>query len=147
VNVLQTSDIAGGTFALAILVALAVTVLLLLATSWVSGRWKLPIALSAIVMLTSGLNYFEAREVWIQTQQIPLIYHYLGWSISMPLLVAALYFFVRAMGAVSVALFWRLIVVAVATILARFMGEAGFMHPTLGFLIGLAGWLYILGEF
>jgi sensory rhodopsin len=147
VNVLQTSDIAVGTFALAILVALAATVLLLLATGWVSGRWKLPIALSAIVMLTSGFNYFEAREVWIQSQQIPLIYHYLGWSISMPLLVAALYFFVRAMGATSVALFWRLMVVAVATVLARFMGEAGFMHPTLGFLIGLAGWLYLLGEF
>lgn len=145
-SVLQTTDIAGGTFSLALLGTVATTVLLLLATAWVSGRWKLPVALSALVTLVAAVNYNDAREVWLATQQIPIIYHYVGWMITMPVQVLALYFFVRAAGPVSVALFWRLLVVAVVMILARYMGEAGFMHPTLSFLIGIAGWLYILGE-
>ena len=30
--------------------------------------------------------------------------------------------------------------------LARYMGEAQLIYPTLGFLIGLVLWLYVLGE-
>jgi bacteriorhodopsin len=60
--------------------------------------------------------------------------------------VVALYFFVGTVRLPSVALFWRLLVVAIVMILARYMGEVGFMHATLAFLIGIAGWLYILGE-
>ena len=35
---------------------------------------------------------------------------------------------------------------SVCMVLARYMGEADLMHPTLGFLIGLVLWLYVLGE-
>ncbi|MBI4924000.1 MAG: bacteriorhodopsin [Devosia nanyangense] len=146
-SVLQTTDIAGGSYSLAFFAMLAASVLLLIATSWVSGRWKLSVTLSALTTIIAAVNYYEARGVWLATSQVPLIYHYVGWALTIPLEVIALYFFVRAIGPVSVALFWRLLVVAVVTILARFMGEAGFMHPTLGFLIGIAGWLYLLGEF
>ena len=30
--------------------------------------------------------------------------------------------------------------------IGQFLGAAGYMSPTLGFLIGLVGWLYVLGE-
>ena len=30
--------------------------------------------------------------------------------------------------------------------LVRYLGEAGFTHAALSFLIGIVGWLYILGE-
>jgi sensory rhodopsin len=146
VTVLETTDIAGATFSLVLLGMAATTVLMLLATGWVSGRWKIPVALCALVTLVGTVNTWDAREVWLATRQIPIVYQYVGWMITVPVQVAALYFFVRAMGRTSVALFWRLLVVAAVTILARYMGEAGFMHPTLGFLIGIAGWLYILGE-
>jgi sensory rhodopsin len=146
VSVLETTDVAGATFSLVLLGMAATTILMLLATGWVSGRWKLPVALCALVTFVGTANAWDAREVWLATKQIPIVYQYVGWMITIPVQVAALYFFVRAMGRTSVALFWRLLVVAVVTILARYMGEAGFMHPTLGFLIGIAGWLYVLGE-
>jgi sensory rhodopsin len=146
VTVLETTDVAGATFSLVLMGMAATTVLMLLATSWVSGRWKLPVALCALVTLVGAVNTWDAREVWLGAKQIPIVYQYVGWMITVPVQVAALYFFVRAMGRLSVALFWRLLVVAAVTILARYMGEAGFMHPTLGFLIGIAGWLYVLGE-
>jgi sensory rhodopsin len=63
-----------------------------------------------------------------------------------PVQVMVLYFYIAAIQAPPVGLFWRLLVVAIVTILARYMGEVDFMNPTLGFLIGIAGWLYILGE-
>ena len=31
-------------------------------------------------------------------------------------------------------------------VLARYMGETDLLYPTLGFLIGLILWLYVLGE-
>ena len=31
-------------------------------------------------------------------------------------------------------------------VLARYLGESNLMYPTLGFLIGLVAWLYVLGE-
>ena len=64
----------------------------------------------------------------------------------MPVQVLTLYFFVATVAAPSAALFWRLLVVAVFTVLVRYLGEAGFTHAALSFLIGIVGWLYILGE-
>jgi bacteriorhodopsin len=145
-SVLNTTDVAGATFSLALFGMVATTVLLLLATGWVTLKWKLPLALCALVTLVGALSYFDAQSVWLSTQQIPVVYQYVSWMITIPVQVVALYFFVATVRAPSVALFWRLLVVAAVTILARYMGEAGFMHATLSFLIGIAGWLYILGE-
>jgi bacteriorhodopsin len=145
-NALQTTDIVGGTYSLALLGMMACAILLLLATGWVSRSWKLPIGLSAIVAIVAAAEYFEAREVWLAAKQVPIIYQYAGWMITIPVQVLALFFFVATAAAPSSALFWRLLVVAVITVLARYMGEAGFTHAALSFLIGIVGWLYILGE-
>jgi sensory rhodopsin len=67
--------------------------------------------------------------------------------VSLPVLVAALYFFARNVGTVSVPLFWRLLIVSVLMVLFRYLGDAGIVYPTLAFLISLAFWLFILGEF
>ena len=143
---MNTADVAGATFSLVLFGMVAATVLFLLATGWVAQRWKLPMALCALVTLVGAVSYFDARVAWLSTQEIPIVYQYVGWMITIPAQVVALYFFVAAVKTPTVALFWRLLVVAVVTILARYMGEAGFMHATLAFLIGIAGWLYILGE-
>ena len=51
--------------------------------------------------------------------------------------VVTLYFFVAAMGPLSTWLFWRLLVVSVVMVLARYLGETNLMYPSFGFLIGL----------
>ena len=146
VNALQTSDIVGGSFSLAFLGMLATTVFLLLSTGWVARSWKLPVAMAAVVTLVAAVAYFEAREVWFATKQVPIIYQYAAWIITIPIQVLALYFFVATVAPLTTALFWRLLVVAVFTVLVRYLGEAGFTHAALSFLIGIVGWLYILGE-
>jgi sensory rhodopsin len=146
VSALQNTDIVGGSYSVAFFGMVATTALLLLATGWVGRSWKLPVALAAVVTLVSAVDYFEAREVWLAVKQAPIIYQYAGWMITIPVQVLTLYFFVATVAAPSAALFWRLLVVAVFTVLVRYLGEAGFTHAALSFLIGIVGWLYILGE-
>jgi sensory rhodopsin len=146
VKLLEATDIASGSFALILIAMVAATVLLIMGTGWVTRKWKLPVALSGTVTLATALHYVPSYEVWLATGQMTVIYRYVGWFVTVPLQVVAMYFFIRAVRPLSVALFWRLLVAAIILVLARYMGEAGFMYPTLGFLIGIAMWLYILGE-
>ncbi len=146
VKLLGAQDIASGTFVLLMLATFAATVLLLAGTAWVQRRWKLPIALAGIAALISAAHYMLATDVWLATGQLTMIHRYIGWFLTLPLQVVAVYFFVRAFAPVPVGVFWRLLVAAVLLVLSRFMGETQLMHPTLGFLISLAMWLYILGE-
>jgi bacteriorhodopsin len=146
VKVLQPTDVTGGTFALALIATIGTSVLLLLGTGWVAKRWKLPVALAALASIIATAYYLQARELWSAAGELPVIYRYVEWLITVPIQVLTLYFFIAAVDRPPVGLFWRLLVVAIVTIIARYMGEVGFMHPTLGFLIGIVGWLYILGE-
>jgi sensory rhodopsin len=146
VKLLAASDIASGSYALILIAMVAATVLLIMGTAWVTRRWKLTVALSGMVTLATALHYLPSYDVWLATGKMTVIYRYVGWFVTVPLQVVAMYFFIRAVRPLSVALFWRLLVAAIILVLARYMGEAGFMYPTLGFLIGIAMWLYILGE-
>jgi bacteriorhodopsin len=139
-------DITSGTFALIMIASLATAVLLLSGTAWVPRKWKLPLALSGIVALASAVHYLIAATVWLATEQMTMIYRYIGWFLTVPLQVVTVYFYARALGPLPIGIFWRLLVAAILMELARFMGEADLMHKALGFLIGLVTWLYILGE-
>jgi len=145
-KMLEATDIASGSFSLLLMATLATTVLLIMGTAWVAKKWKLPLAMAGLVTLVSAIHYFEAGQVWQASGQMSSIYRYLAWFITMPLQVAVMYFFVRAMGTLSTWLFWRLFVASVIMVLARYLGETNLMYPTLGFLIGLVAWLYVLGE-
>ena len=146
IKLLAATDVASGTFSLLLLLTLASTVLLLLGTGWVTRKWKLPLTMAGLVMGVSALHYFEAGEVWRASQQMPAIYRYVAWFVTMPLQVMVMYFFVNTMASLSAWLFWRLLVASVVMVLARYLGETNLMYPSLGFLIGLACWLYVLGE-
>ena len=145
-KVLDPTDVTGGTYSLIMAGMVGATVLLFLGSGWVARKWKLPVALAGIVTLLAALHYFQAREVWLASGHMPVIYRYIDWLVTVPAQVLTLYFFIATVATPPVGLFWRLLVVAIVMILARYMGEVGFMDATLGFLIGIAGWLYILGE-
>lgn len=144
--VYQTSDLTAASFSVALFGLAATTVLLMLGIAWVGRKWRLPVALCAIAALVGIGSVFEAREAWLSGQGVPVVYHYVGWSVSMPLQVIALFFLARTAGRLMAGLFWRLVVVSALMVFVRYLGEAQFMHPTLAFLIGLVFWLYLLGE-
>lgn len=145
--VYQTTDLTAASFSVALFGLAATTVLLLMGTAWVERKWRLPVALCAIAALIGIGSVYEAREAWLAGHGVPVVYHYVGWTVSMPLQVIALYYLARTAGKLTAGLFWRLVVVSVLMVFVRYLGEAQFMHPTLAFLIGLVFWLYLLGEF
>ena len=143
---IQPADVASGSFLLLLAAMAATTVLLLIGGAWVSPRWKISVALASLVTLVATMHYMIATPVWLASHQMPVIYRYVDWLVTVPIQVICLYFFIASVAPVPVGLFWRLLVASVAMVLARYMGEAGLMYPALGFLIGLVLWLYVLGE-
>lgn len=143
---LEANDLVGGTFWLLSAGLAATTVFLFAATFWVDGKWKPPVGMAGAVTLVAAVVYFNLSDLWMSQQMAPIIYRYIDWLLTVPMQLTIFYLIVAPLARVSVSLFWRFVVVTVVMLLAAFMGEAGYMHETLGFLIWLAGWLYILGE-
>lgn len=145
-TVYQTTDLAAASYSVALFGLAATSILLLLGTGWVTRAWRLPVSLCAIAAIIGIPAAFEARNAWLAGGGVPVVYHYVGWAVSMPVQIMALFFLARTAGKLGAGLFWRLIVVAELMVFVRYLGEAQYMHPTLAFLIGLVFWLYILGE-
>jgi len=143
---MQSVDLTGASYSAALLGLIATAAFLFLGTAWVKSGWKVPVALCAVAALVGIPALYDGREAWLAGGTVPVVYHYSGWVVSMPVLVVALYFYVRQTGPLSAALFWRLVVTSILMVLIRYGGEAGFVHATLAFLIGIVFWLYILGE-
>jgi sensory rhodopsin len=141
-----SSDLVGSSFGVATIATLTTALLVLIGLSWVSERWRLPVALSGAALLASAFFYFEASQTWFATQQMTAGPRYAGWFVVQPLQVASVFFFARIAGPVPVGVFWRITVGAILMVLSRFLGDGGVFNPTLGVLLSMAFWLYILGE-
>ena len=48
--------------------------------------------------------------------------------------------------AVSSSVFWRLLIGTLVMLLGGYAGENGWISPSLGFVIGMAGWIFIVFE-
>ena len=141
-----SSDIVASSLGTATIATLASALLALLGLTWVSQRWRIPLALSGVALLAAGLSYLETGSVWLATHTMSAAYRYNAWFTVQPLQVAALYFYARIAGPVPSGVFWRATVAAVLMVLSRYLGDAGVFNPTLGVLLSMAFWLYILGE-
>lgn len=141
-----TSDLVSTSYGVAIIAMLAGAALALLGLTWTSERWRVPVALVGVAMLASALTYLGAAETWSASGKATAASRYVGWFVVQPLQVAAAYFFVRIAGPVPVGVFWRTLAAAGLMVLCRFLGDAQIFDPTLGVLLSIAFWLYILGE-
>lgn len=141
-----SSDLVSTSYAVATVAMLGAAVLCLLGLSWVSDRWRLPVALVGVALLASGLTYLGAADTWAATQKATAASRYVGWFVVQPMQVAAAFFLARIAGPVPTGVFWRTLAAAVLMVLCRFLGDAQIFDPTLGVLLSIAFWLYILGE-
>lgn len=144
--IFAANDLTAASYSVDLFALAATSVLLVAGTGWVHRGWKLPVMLCALAALVGVGAVFDGRAAWAAAGKVPIVYHYVGWTVSMPLQVLALFFFAAQCGRQGIGLFWRLVVTSVLMVFVRYLGEAQLMNPTLAFLIGLAFWLYILGE-
>jgi bacteriorhodopsin len=86
------------------------------------------------------------RDVWVTTGTSPTVFRYIDWLLTVPLLMIEFYFILSAVKKVSGGIFWRLLIGTIIMLVGGYLGEAGYIGINLGFIIGMAGWIYILYE-
>lgn len=143
---LLPTDVVGGSFWLLSLAMVGATIFFLLERNRAAGRWHTTMTLLGVITLISAVHYYYMKDMWMRTAEAPIILRYVDWVLTHPLQIILFSVMLAAVTTVSTALFWRLLIGSLVMVIGEFLGAAGYMSPTLGFLIGLIGWLYILGE-
>ena len=143
---LESSDFVGISFWLISMALIASTAFFFMETQRVAGKWKTSLTVSGLVTLVAAVHYFYMRDVWVETGATPLVYRYIDWLITVPLLMVEFYLILRAITNVSGGVFWRLMIGTMVMLVGGYMGEAGDISAMLGFIVGMAGWAYILYE-
>jgi len=124
----------------------AATVFFLMEGLRVGRHWKTSMVVGALVTLVAAVHYFYMRAFWVTFYNSPIVYRYIDWTITVPLQMIEFYLILSAVGKVPQGVFWRLLVGTVIMLLFGYMGEAKMINAWLGFIVGIAGWLFILNE-
>jgi bacteriorhodopsin len=143
---LNPDDYVGISFWLISMALVAATAFFFLETQRVSGKWKTSLTVSGLVTLVAAVHYFYMRDVWIDTGSTPTVYRYIDWLITVPLLMVEFFLILSAVTKVPVRIFWKLMIGTLVMLVGGYLGEAGMMPVLPAFIIGMAGWAYILYE-
>lgn len=143
---LQSDDFVGVSFWIISMALSAATIFFLWEAMRVEGKWKTSLVVSALVTFIAAFHYFYMRDVWVATGETPTVYRYIDWLLTVPLLMIEFYLILAAIAKVPGGVFWRLLIGTLVMLIPGFLGEAGYINITVGFVIGMLGWLFILYE-
>ena len=143
---LDPSDGVGISFWIISISMVAATVFFLMESLRVKGKWRTSLVVGSLVTLVAGVHYFYMRDVWVSTGASPTVFRYVDWIITVPLQMIEFYLILAACTAIAGGVFWRLFIGSMVMLIGGYLGEAGFINVTLGFVIGMAGWIFILYE-
>jgi bacteriorhodopsin len=143
---LASDDFVGISFWLVSMGCLAATVFFFLERGSVPAGWRVSITVAGLVTGIAFIHYMYMREVWIETGESPTVYRYIDWLITVPLLMLEFYFVLSAVNKANSGIFWRLLLGSLVMLVGGYLGESGYINSMLGFIIGMAGWIYILYE-
>ena len=145
-NNLSASDPVGVSFWLISMAMVAAAVFFFIERDRVSGKWKTSLTIAGLIQLIAAVHYFYMRDVWVTTQDTPTVFRYIDWLLTVPLQMIEFYLILAAIAVVASGVFWRLLIGTLVMLVGGFMGEAGMIDSTVGFIIGMAGWIFILYE-
>ena len=144
---LQAGDFVGVSFWIVSVAMVAATVFFFYEGMSVKKEWRLSMTVAGLVTLVAGVHYYYMRDYWVAEQTTPIVYRYIDWLITVPLLMIEFYIILKAVGAtVSNNSFWRLLVGTLVMLIGGYLGEAQIISATLGFIIGMIGWIVIIWE-
>ena len=143
---LASDDFVGISFWIISMACLAATAFFFLERSAVPSGWRVSVTIAGIVTGIAFINYIYLREIWILNGDISIVYRYIDWLITMPLLMLQFYFVLTTVRKVPRAIYWKLLFGTLVMFVGGYLGEAGHIPSMLGFTILVAGWIYILYE-
>ena len=146
---LNPTDYVGVTFWLISAAMVAATFFFWVERDRAEGKWKTSLTVAAMVTGIAAIHYFYKHEDWVYTSESPTVFRYVDWLLTVPLQIVEFYLMLAAMTAVATGLFWRLLVASLVMLIAGYLGEVNSDNSTalwVLFIVGMAGWLYILYE-
>ena len=143
---LQTNDFVGISFWLVSMGMIATTVFFFAERGTVAASWRTSLTVAGLVTGVAFVHYMYMREVWITTGDTPTVYRYIDWLITVPMQIVEFYLILAAVRKVPTSMFWRLLIASLVMLVGGYLGEAGYIQEFVGFIIGMAGWIYILFE-
>jgi len=145
-STLKQDDFVGISFWIISMALVASTAFFFLERDRVAAKWKTSFTVSGLVTLIAAVHYYYMRDVWVATGATPTVFRYIDWLITVPLLMIEFYLILSAITKVPVGVFWRLMVGTLVMLVGGYLGEAGYMAVWPAFIIGMAGWAYIVYE-
>ena len=142
-TLLAENDYVGMTFWLATSIMLASTVFFFIERADVAGKWRTSMTVAGLVTGIAFWHYLYMREAHLQGE-VTTVFRYIDWLVTVPLQIVEFYLILAAVTAVTSILFWRLLGASLVMLVFGYLGEAGLMDVTVGFIIGMAGWIYII---
>ena len=143
---LQTNDFVGISFWLVSMGMIAATVFFFAERNTVAASWRTSVTVAGLVTGVAFVHYMYMREVWVTTGDTPTVYRYIDWLITVPLQIVEFYLILAAVRKVPTSIFWKLLIGSLVMLIGGYMGETGMIEPFVGWIIGMAGWIYILFE-
>jgi bacteriorhodopsin len=125
---------------------LAATVFFFVERDQVSSKWKTSLTVSGLITGIAFWHYLYMRGVWIDTGTSPTVFRYIDWLLTVPLQMVEFYLILAACTNVAGSLFKKLLVGSLVMLGAGFAGEAGLAPAMPAFIVGMAGWLYMIYE-
>lgn len=143
---LDPQDYVGVTFWIISAAMVAATYFFTVERDRAVGKWKTSLTVAAMVTGIAAIHYFYMRGVWIETNASPTVFRYVDWLLTVPLQIVEFYLILAAIAVVRAALFWKLLIGSLVMLVFGYLGEVGAMDYWIAFIIGMAGWLYIIYE-
>ena len=143
---LATDDFVGITFWLVSMGMLAGAVFFFLERNTVAASWRTSVTVAGLIQFVAFVHYIYMRDIWVNTGETPTVYRYIDWLITVPLQMIEFYLILAAVRKVPTSIFWKLLIGSLVMLIGGYLGEAGYIQPFVGFVIGMAGWIYILFE-
>ena len=146
-STLLVTDYTGISFWLVSVAMVAATVFFFYEGMSVNKEWRLSMTVAGLVTLVAAIHYYYMRDYWVATESSPVVYRYIDWLITVPLLMIEFFIILKAVGAsISTNSFWRLLVGTLVMLIGGFAGETGQVTPLIGLIIGMVGWAIIIWE-
>jgi len=143
---LNSNDFVGISFWVISMALIAATAFFFLERDRVAAKWKTSLTVSGLVTLIAAVHYFYMRDVWVATGATPTVFRYIDWLITVPLLMIEFYLILSAITKVPGGVFWRLMIGTLVMLVGGYLGEAGYVSVWPAFIVGMAGWAFILYE-
>ena len=120
------------------------SIFFLIERSNVAPQWKTSMTIASLITGIAFWHYMYMRDVWVATGESPTVYRYIDWLVTVPMQIVEFYLILAACTAVSLGVFWKLLAGSLVMLLGGYLGETGVMSAMMGFVVGMAGWVFII---